>query len=86
MSTFKRVPERWVVAIVCLLVTLVAAPFLLNLAGDAQVHLAFAENFARGMPFQFNAGGETVVASTSPFWTILLALFFKVTGTWTPLL
>jgi hypothetical protein len=38
------------------------------------------------MPFQFNAGGETVVASTSPFWTILLVLFFKVTGTWTPLL
>ena len=57
MSAFKRVPERWVVAIVCLLVALVSAPFLLNLAGDAKVHLAFAENFARGMPFQFNAGG-----------------------------
>ena len=65
---------------------LLAAPFALNLAGDAQVHLAIAEAFAAGRPFQFNPGGEIVVASTSPFWTMLLALYFRLAGAWTPVL
>lgn len=65
---------------------LLAAPFALNLAGDAQVHLAIAEAFAAGHPFQFNPGGEIVVASTSPFWTMLLALYFRLAGPWTPVL
>jgi hypothetical protein len=38
--------------VAALLVAGLAAPFLLNLAGDAQVHLAIAENFVRGRPFQ----------------------------------
>ena len=72
--------------LVGLLALLLAVPFALNLAGDAQVHLAIAEAFAAGRPFQFNPGGEIVVASTSPFWTMLLALYFRLAGSWTPVL
>ena len=77
---------RWLGWLAGLLVLVAAAPFALNLAGDAQVHLAIAEAFADGRPFQFNPGGEIVVASTSPFWTMLLALFFRLAGAWTPAL
>ena len=69
-----------------LLVFAAAAPFALNLAGDAQVHLAIAEAFADGRPFQYNPGGELVVASTSPFLTMLLALLYRLAGDWTPVL
>ena len=69
-----------------LLALLLAAPFALNMAGDAQVHLAIAEAFVNGRPFQFNPGGEIVVASTSPFWTMLLALYFRLVGPWTPVM
>jgi hypothetical protein len=49
--------------------------------GDAQVHLVVAERFAEGHPFQYNgAGEERVVASTSPFWTLVLWLFFGLAG------
>lgn len=69
-----------------LLVFLAAAPFALNLAGDAQVHLAIAEAFADGHPFRYNPGGELVVAGTSPFWTMLLTLYFRLVGPLTPVL
>lgn len=78
--------RRGLMALAALLVALMAAPFALNLAGDAQVHLAIAEAFAAGRPFQYNPGGEIVVASTSPFWTMLLALYFTVAGRFAPLL
>lgn len=65
---------------------LLALPYLFVIVGDAQVHLAVAENFANGRPFQYNPNGETVVASTSPFWTLLLTLFYLVVGNATPLL
>ena len=65
---------------------LVSGPFWLTLAGDAQVHLAIAEQFAHGQPFRYNPGGELVVASTSPFWTLLLTLYFYLTGSAAPLL
>src|SRR3972149_4107004 len=61
-------------------------PWLFNLAGDAQVHLAVAEQFSRGHPFQYNPSGETVTASTSPFWTIILTLCFTLAGASAPLL
>jgi hypothetical protein len=67
-----------------LLVALIAAPFALNLAGDAQVHLTIAEGFAAGRPFQYNPNGEIVVASTSPFWTMLLALLYTLVGPLAP--
>ena len=73
----------WILAA---LVTALAVPFMLNLAGDAQVHLAIAENFVRGRPFQYNPTGEIVVASTSPFWTMQLALFYRLAGDAAPLL
>ncbi len=63
----------------------IALPFFFTLAGDAQVHLSIAENFVRDFPFQYNPGGEIVVASTSPFWTILLITAYLVSGSWAPL-
>lgn len=65
---------------------LVSLPFFFTLAGDAQVHLAIADNFVNHNPFQYNPNGEIVVASTSPFWTMLLVLFFWIAGNWAPLL
>jgi hypothetical protein len=55
-------------------------PFLNNIVFDAIIHFSFAENFVQGHPFRFNQNGETVLASTSPFWTILLIFFFKIAG------
>lgn len=82
----SRIREHWRVIIVSLPIILVALPFLLSLAGDAQVHLAVAERFVRGFAFQYNAGGETVIASSSPFWTLMIALFFEIVNSWAPLL
>lgn len=78
--------RRWPSVVVGVLVAALAFPFVLNLAGDAQVHLAIAENFVRGRPFQYNPTGEIVVASTSPFWTMQLALFYRLAGDAAPLL
>ena len=74
------------ILLLALLVALLAAPFLLTVAGDGQVHLAIAENFARGRPFQYNPTGEIVVASTSPFWTLLLTAFYWLAGDGAPAL
>ena len=60
-------------------------PWLTTIVGDAQVHLAFAEQFSRGDPFRYNPMGEITLASTSPFWTMLLAFLFRLIGAWTPL-
>lgn len=73
----------WVLAV---LVLVVAVPFFLNVSGDAQVHLAIAENFAHARPFQYNPTGDIVVASTSPFWTVMLTGFYWVAGDYAPLL
>jgi hypothetical protein len=70
---------------IALVTIIIATPFLFTLAGDAQVHLAIADNFANGYPFQYNPNGEIVVASTSPFWTILLTTLFLFVGSATPL-
>jgi hypothetical protein len=84
--TLTRTRSRLWFILAGLVVFLVAAPFALNLAGDAQVHLAIAENFVRGLPFRYNPAGEIVVASTSPFWTMMLALFYRLAGDWAPAL
>ena len=78
----KWIQKYWLL----LAVLLISTPFWLTLAGDAQVHLAIAEQFAAGQPFRYNPGGELVVASTSPFWTMLLTLFFWLAGSAAPLL
>ena len=52
-------------------------PFLNNIVFDAVIHFSVSENFVKGYPFQFNQNGETVLASTSPFWTMILILCFK---------
>ena len=73
-AAFSFHPLWWVIP--AGLALIMAVPFFLNVSGDAQVHLAIAENFARARPFQYNPQGEIVVASTSPFWTIMLAFGF----------
>ncbi len=70
---------RWLL-LVAISAVIVAAPFFLTVAGDGQVHLAIADNFAHGRAFQYNPNGEIVVASTSPFWTILLTALIALTG------
>jgi len=82
----KRATRSLILLTVGMLLAVTAVPFALNLAGDAQVHLAIAEAFAAGRPFQYNPGGEIVVASTSPFWTLLLTLYFRLAGPLTPAL
>lgn len=67
-------------AAIVLLAAVVAFPFVWHLAGDALVHLAIAERFALGEPFRYEPGGEIVVASTSPFWTMLLAAYWQLAG------
>ena len=65
---------------------LVAEPlyFARSFAGDAQVHLVFAENAARGRFFEFNAG-ERVSGETSPGYMLLGATLFTVMpGRWVP--
>ncbi len=73
------------VLFIALVTLMLTWPWLFNLAGDAQVHLAVAEQFNLGHPFQFNPAGEIVIASTSPFWTMMLTMWFKLVGTSTPL-
>jgi hypothetical protein len=50
-------------------------------AGDAQVHLVFAENAAHGQFFTFNRG-ETVAGETSPGYMMLGALLFRLLPAW----
>ncbi len=73
--------------LVALALILFSAAFgLMYVPGDAQVHLVIAEQFWLGHPFQYNGfGSEVVVASTSPFWTLLLWFFFSVFGYVTPI-
>lgn len=81
-----RKQRRWLWVGLAAATAVVAFPFFFTLAGDAQVHLAIAEQFAQGRPFRYNPGGEIVVASTSPFWTLLLTLFYLLAGAGAPLL
>lgn len=60
------------------LAAIVAHPLLycLHFAGDAQVHLVFAEAAARGRFFEFNPG-EITPGVTSPGYMLVLALLFR---------
>ncbi len=76
-----------VLAFFGLLALLFSVPYFFTLAGDAQVHLTVAELFSYGSPFRFNPSleNELVVASTSPFWTLLLTAYYVLFGTAAPL-
>src|SRR5690606_24890285 len=41
---------------------------------DTWIHFRYAENFAKGLFFQFNVG-EPVAGSTSPLWVVVLGIF-----------
>ena len=72
-------------AALAVIAVIVEAPLLFSLQGDAQVHLAVAESFVKGRPFQYNPGDPLVMASTSPFWTILLIVLSHLFGNLTPI-
>jgi len=46
---------------------------------DGWIHARFAQHLARGEGFSFNPG-EATSTTTSPLWTLLLALGYRVTG------
>ncbi len=50
-------------------------------AGDAEIHLAYAERAAQGHFFEFNPG-EPSPGVTSPGYMLLLSLFFLVLPAW----
>lgn len=77
--------RKLILATLVVIVIIVQAPFLANLAGDAQVHLAYAESFVNGRPFQYNPGDPLMMMSTSPFWTMLLIVLFHLFGDLTPI-
>ncbi len=77
---------KFIIYTILLISILFSIPFVMHVVGDAQVHLAAAEGFAIGQPFQYNKGDELVSASTSPLWTIFLTLFFIISKHYAPLL
>jgi hypothetical protein len=46
---------------------------------DGWIHARFAQNLAHGYGFSFNPG-EPTSTTTSPLWTLLLALGYRITG------
>lgn len=48
-----------------------------DISGDTYIHLTFARNLATGYGFSYNRG-EPSNASTSPLWSILLAVFYRI--------
>lgn len=62
-----------------LLAAVNVAPRVGRFAGDALVHLAYAEQLARGHWFQFNPG-EVSSGTTSVAWTLLDAMLLRVGG------
>jgi len=64
---------------------LIVLPFLGNIAFDAVVHFVVAERFSEDHPFLYNINDtDKVIASTSPFWTILLTVIYYMSGQFSP--
>jgi Dolichyl-phosphate-mannose-protein mannosyltransferase len=73
---------RWrprLLAVVVACVTVHAALYATRWAGDAEIHLIYAENAANGRWFQFNPA-QVTQGSTSALWTLLLASAWRVGG------
>jgi hypothetical protein len=77
VTLFPITARRAIVAAALLVV--VGEPFIFAqaFAGDAEVHLVFAESASRGRFFEFNPG-EPVSGETSPGYMLLGAVLFKV--------
>lgn len=79
--------NKLLIVLLLFIYILLLLPFLGNIAFDAVVHFVVAERFAEGHPFLYNINDtETVIASTSPFWTIFLTFFYYFTGQFAPLI
>ena len=72
-------PRTQRVLLALAIVAIVAQPlvFFGTFAGDAQLHLVFAENAARGRFYEFNPG-ERVSGETSPGYMLLGAALFRL--------
>ena len=81
MPSFRTLVVPTIALSICLQI-----PCLLTVAGDATVHLAVADKFAHGQPFEYNGHGDIVVASTSPFWTLMLTGFLQMSMRYAPVL
>ena len=79
LYTSKKVKLAGLI-LTAILFVLFLLPFLNNVAYDAVIHFAFAEKFVEGLPFHFNANDSNIIASTSPFWTLLLIVLTKLFG------
>jgi hypothetical protein len=69
--------QRLLVGAGVLLVLLYPFAYIGMFAGDAEIHLVFGENAAKGHFFEFNPG-EKVSGETSPGYMLLVAAFFKL--------
>jgi hypothetical protein len=68
--------KKSLLALFLFIYILLVLPFLGNVAFDGVVHFVVAEKFAEGHPFQYNIDDvDKSIASTSPFWTILLTFY-----------
>jgi hypothetical protein len=73
-----------ILALALLVIVLEPLLFAGSFAGDAQVHLVFAENAARGHFFEFNPG-QHVSGETSPGYMLLGAALFRcLPARWVP--
>ena len=82
----KILNNKPVIALFIFIYILLILPFLGNIAFDAVVHFVVAERFAEGYPFLYNINDtEKVIASTSPFWTILLSIIYYIAAGFSPI-
>ena len=79
--TLLAQPRRVVTLLGAAAVLAYPAAYLGMYAGDALIHLAYAENAAAGRWFEFNPG-EKSSGVTSPGWMLLLAGCFKLAPAW----
>ena len=74
-------PRRFVTLLGVAAVLAYPAAYLGMYAGDALIHLTYAENAAAGHWFEFNRG-EKSSGVTSPGWMLLLAACFRLAPAW----